>query len=409
MAVALLTSLLLALSFTPVLAERFVRAKGREGWKENPDPRHGHEALANEREEDEEAIALGRILGAIVQRYEWVLGHALDNRWVVLIIVALVLAGSFLLYRSLGSEFLPEFDESAFVLDYWAPPGGSLTETDRMLRHVEELILKTPEIESYSRRTGLEMGLFVTEPNRGDFAVKLKPDHKRPTEDVIADLRKEIESSEPALEIEFVGIVPDVIGDLQGNPEPIEIKLFSEDTAALQAKADEVETSIKKVQGVVDTKNGVIVSGPAVTFNVDPQRASRFGVTATDIANTVTTAMSGDAASSILQQDRLIAVRVIFPPEVRTSLDKVRALQVRSSSGALFRLDQVADIEYDKGQTEIARDGLRTSVAVSGRLEGRDLGTAIAEIKSVLAKEVKLPPGMTVEYGGRYEEQQSSF
>ena len=200
-----------------------------------------------------------------------------------------------------------------------------------------------------------------------------------------------------------------MIGDLTSSPEPIEIKLFSEDANALHQKADEVEAAIKKVQGVVDTKNGVIVSGPAITFNIDPQRASRFGVTATDIANTVTTAMSGDAASSILQQDRLIAVRVIFPPEVRTSLDKVRALQVRSSSGALFRLDQVADIEYDKGQTEIARDGLRQSVAVTGRLEGKDLGTAIAEIKNLLAKEVKLPPGMTIEYGGLYEEQQSSF
>ena len=200
-----------------------------------------------------------------------------------------------------------------------------------------------------------------------------------------------------------------MIGDLTSSPEPIEIKLFSEDENALHQKADEVEAAIKKIQGVVDTKNGVIVSGPAITFNIDPQRASRFGVTATDIANTVTTAMSGDAASSILQQGRLITVRVIFPPEVRTSLDKVRALQVRSSSGALFRLDQVADIEYDKGQTEIARDGLRQTVAVTGRLEGKDLGTAIAEIKNLLSKEVKLPPGMTIEYGGLYQEQQSSF
>ena len=157
------------------------------------------------------------------------------------------------------------------------------------------------------------MGLFITEPNRGDFAVKLKPGHKRSTEDVIADLRKQVAESEPALEVEFVGILSDVIGDLTSSPEPIEIKLFSEDENALHQKADEVETAIKKVQGVVDTKNGVIVSGPALTFNIDPQRASRFGVTATDVANTITTAMSGDAASSILQQDRLIAVRVIFP------------------------------------------------------------------------------------------------
>jgi hydrophobe/amphiphile efflux-1 (HAE1) family protein len=406
MAVALLTSLVLALSFTPVLAERFVRAKPRQRPKEDPD-RGTEEFVADEREEAEERP--GRFLGAIIGRYEWLLGHALDNRWLVLLVIGAVLAGSYLIYRSLGSEFLPEFDESAFVLDYWAPPGASLAETDRLLRHVEELLVKTPEIESYSRRTGLEMGLFVTEPNRGDFAVKLKQGHERPTAEVINELRKDIEKSEPALEIEFVGIVPDVIGDLQGAPEPIEIKLFSEDENALQQKAEEVEAAIKKVEGVVDSKSGVVVSGPAVTFNIDPRRASRFGVTATDIANTVTTAMSGDAASSILQQDRLIPVRVIFPADVRTSLDKVRALQVRSSSGALLRLDQVADIEYEKGQTEIERDGLRQTVGVSGRLEGKDLGTAIAEIKTVLARDVKLPPGMTIEYGGLYQEQQSSF
>ena len=407
MAVALLTSLVLALSFTPVLAERLVRAKRRGGENEDLDQQTNEESLANGREKEEEER--GRILGSIIRRYDWVLGHALDHRLLVLIIIAVVLAGSYLLYRSLGSEFLPAFDESAFILDYWAPAGSSLSETDRMLHHVEDLLRQTPEIESYSRRTGLELGLFITEPNRGDFAVKLKPGHKRATEDVIADLRKQVAETEPALEVEFVGILSDVIGDLTSSPEPIEIKLFSSDENALHQKADEVEEAIKKVQGVVDTKNGVIVSGPALTFNIDPQRASRFGVTATDVANTITTAMSGDAASSILQQDRLIAVRVIFPPGARKSLETVRALRVRSTSGALFRLDQVADIEYDKGQTEIEREGLRETVAVSGRLEGKDLGTAIAEIQTLLSRGVKLPPGMTIEYGGLYHEQQSSF
>src|SRR5213075_2349570 len=304
-------------------------------------------------DELEEESESGRVLRAIITRYEWVLSRALDQRWIVIAIIAAVLVGSYLLYRGLGSEFLPEFDESAFVLDYWAPPGSSLAETNRMLQDVEEKLMKTPEIESYSRRTGLEMGLFVTEPNKGDFAVKLKPGHKRSTQQVVADLREQIAEAEPALDVEFVGIVPDVIGDLQGNPEPIEVKLFSEDASALQAKAEEVESSIKKVQGVVDTKSGVVISGPAVTFNIDTLRASQFGVTPSDIATTITTAMSGDAASSILQQDRLIKVRVIFPSDVRKSLDKVSALQVRSSSGQLFRLDQVANIEYDKGQAEI--------------------------------------------------------
>jgi CzcA family heavy metal efflux pump len=389
MAVALLTSLVLALAFTPVLAERFVRAKpGEEVGDEAPH---------------------GRVLGAIIRRYETVLGVALDRRWIVGVTIVLVLAGSYALYNVLGSEFLPEFDESAFILDYLAPPGSSLAETDRMLQRVEELLMKTPEVESYSRRTGLEMGLFVTEPNTGDFAVKLKPGHKRSTQEVIAELRGEIAESVPTLDTEFVGIVPDVIGDLQGNPEPIEVKLFSEDAAALQSTADEVETAIKKVPGVVDTLNGVVISGPAITFRIDPLRASQFGVTANDVAGTITTAMSGDASSSILQQDRLIKVRVIFPANVRTSLDNVKALQVRSSAGQLFRLDQVAEIEFDKGQAEIERENLRQMIAVTGRLEGSDLGTAIRQIREQLAKDVKLPPGMTVDYGGLYEEQQSSF
>jgi CzcA family heavy metal efflux pump len=393
MAVALLTSLVLALTFTPVLAERFVKAQPGE----------------DDSSDGEDEVPHGRFLGAIIRQYEAVLGVVLDHRWIVGLTIVVVLAGSYLLYRGLGSLFLPEFDESAFILDYLAPPGSSLTETDRMLQHVEELLMKTPEVESYSRRTGLEMGLFVTEPNTGDIAVKLKPDHKRSTEDVIAELRDKIAEAEPALDTEFVGIVPDVIGDLQGNPEPIEVKLFSEDAAALRTTADQVEAAIKKVPGVVDTLNGVVISGPAVTFRIDPLRASQFGVTANDVAATITTAMSGEAGSSILQQDRLIKVRVIFPASVRTSLDSVKALQVRSSAGRLFRLDQVADIEIDKGQAEIERENLREMIAVTGRLEGNDLGTAIAQIREQLAKDVKLPPGMTVEFGGLYAEQQSSF
>jgi len=398
MSVALLTSLALALGFTPILAERFVKARQR-------DPRDNEET-PNELEDEAES---GRILRSIVSRYEWLLSHALDRRWIVVVIIIGVLLGSYLLYRSLGSEFLPVFDESAFVLDYIAPPGSSLTETDRILQHVEEMLQKTPEVESYSRRTGLEMGLFVTEPNTGDFAVKLKPGHKRSTEEVISDLREQITESEPTLQVEFVGIVPDVIGDLQGNPEPIEIKLFSEDAGALETKADEVETAIKKIEGVVDTNSGVIVSGPAIIFKVDPLRASQFGLTADDVAKTATTAMTGEEASFILQQDRLIRVRVTYPSDLRTSLEKMRALQIRSPSGALLRLDQVADVEYEKGQTEIGRENLRQTVAVTGRLEGKDLGTAINEIQIQLAKDVKLPPGMTIEYGGLYQEQQSSF
>ncbi len=388
MAVALLTSLVLALTFTPVLAERFVKIK--KGKQHN----------------EEE---LGRFMSLIVSPYERLLRFSLKNKWLVIAAGVVLLFGSYFLYNRLGSEFLPAFDEGAFVLDYIAPPGTSLSETDRLLKHVEEILKDTPEVESYSRRTGLQLGLSITEPNTGDFLVKLKQNRTRTTTEVSDDLREQIEKSEPALEVEFVGILSDLIGDLTSSPAPVEIKIFSDDKNALHAKAAEIEETIKKVSGVVDTNSGVVVSGPAITFKINLQNAARFGVNATDVANAVTTAMTGDAASAILQQGKLITVRVGLPPEAKQSLDTLKGLQIRSASGAQFRLDQVADIEYDKGQTEIERDGLRQSVAVTARITGSDLGTTINAIKAQMAKDVKLPFGMTVEYGGLYAEQQSSF
>ena len=389
MTVALLTSLVLALSFTPVLAEKFVKVK--------PDKRSELE--------DENGFIMRSIIGV----YEKVLKLALEFRYLVLILSALVLVGSYFLYNSLGSEFLPSFDEGAFVLDYVAPPGTSLRETNRILQHVETLLKETPEVESYSRRTGLQLGLSITEPNTGDFLVKLKEKRRRSTDEVTNELRGKVESSEPALEVEFVGILTDLIGDLTSSPEPIEIRLFSEDQAALEQTADEVEKSIQKVNGVVDTFNGIVVSGAAITFNIDAEAAARFGVSPADIISSVTTAMIGDVSSSILEKGRLIAVRVKYPNEIKDSLETLKKLPIRSASGQLFTLEQVAKVEYDKGQTEIDRSGLRQSVAVTARLSGSDLGTAISQIKAQLKQDVKFPAGMTIEYGGLYQEQQKSF
>ncbi len=389
MTVALLTSLVLALSFTPVLAERFVKVN--------------REKNAELRDEN------GRFLSAIIGVYEKILNFALANRLLIVGLSILILVGSYFLYNQLGSEFLPSFDEGAFVLDYVAPSGTSLKETDRILQKVEKLLQETPEVESYSRRTGLQLGLSITEPNTGDFLVKLKEKRVRTTEEVTDELRGKVQSSEPALEVEFVGILSDLIGDLTSSPSPIEIRLFSEDKAALQETAGKVEDSIKKVNGIVDTFNGVVVSGAAITFKINAENAARFGVSPTDIINSVSTAMTGDASSSILQKGRLISVRVKFPDSSRDSLDTLKNMPILSSSGQLFRLNQVANIEYDSGQTEIERDGLRQSIAVTARLSGSDLGTAIQQIKTQLANDVKLPAGMTVEYGGLYREQQKSF
>jgi CzcA family heavy metal efflux pump len=391
MSVALLTSLVLALFFTPVLAQRFVAV--------NPKERAASE--------DEEG---GRILRRLIGVYERLLKVALQNRRLVLVVIAALVLASYGIYRLLGSEFLPPFDEGAFVLDYVAPPGSSLQETDRMLRHVESMLKATPDISSYSRRTGLQLGLSITEPNTGDFLVKLKSGSRRPTDEVIAELRQKIESSEPALRVEFAGILNDLIGDLTSSPAPIEIRLFSEDTAALEQTARQVAASIGKIKGVVDVFNGIVVSGPAVTFKIDPQRMALFGITTADLDDTISAALGGTVASSLLERNRTIDVRVLLPPDYRTSLDRLRSLRVHSPvSNAFVRLDQVTTIEYDPGQTEIDRDGLRQTIAVTARLEGSDLGSAINAIKAALGRDLRLPPGMTLEYGGLYQEQQASF
>jgi CzcA family heavy metal efflux pump len=388
---SLLTSLVLALSVTPILAGRFMQGGS------TPDEKSGTE------EEN------GPVLRFLIDRYEWLLARALSRRIWVMAIACGVLIGSYFLYKRLGSEFLPAFDEGAFVLDYVAPPGSSLAETDRMLLHVEEMIRSTPEVESYSRRTGLQLGLSITEPNTGDFLVKLKAKRNRTTDQVTSELRTKIEGSEPALRVEFVGILSDLIGDLTSSPAPIEVRLFSEDSTVLHNTSREVAQAISKIPGVVDVFDGVVVSGPALTFDVDTLQAAKLGVNPTDIANAVSTAMTGDPASTILQQGRLVTVRVVMRTGARSSIDALKALRIRSTAGNLFRLDQVANVRYESGQTEIQRNALRQSVSVTARLSGTDLGTAVASVKAKLARDVKLPAGLTVEYGGLYREQQASF
>jgi multidrug efflux pump subunit AcrB len=407
MSVALLTSLFLALTFTPVLAEQFIFVRSRDlavsGSRGEDADEHPETP-----EQEAESEGDGPLLTRLINGYEWLLAHALARRGMVLIVIGIVAVLTFVIYKGLGSEFLPEFEEHGFILDYNGPPGASLDETDRMLQHVERMLKENPDVDGYSRRTGAQLGLAgVTEANRGDFAVKLKDSAS--TDAVTSELRHKIESSEPALRVEFPGILSDLIGDLVSAPQPIEIRVFSEDAAALRRTAEAIKASISKVSGVVDVFNGIVVSGPAVVFQIDPQRAAMYGVTAADVNEAMTTALGGDVVSSVIEHGRAVGVRVLLGGP-RPQLADLRALPIRApSSNSYVRIDQIATINYDPGQTEIGRDGLRQSVSVTARLEGRDLGSAIQDIQTRLGKELHLPTGTTIEYGGLYQEQQASF
>jgi CzcA family heavy metal efflux pump len=391
MVVALLTSLALALTLTPSLAAWFIRDREKLELGHAPKNREG-----------------GFLLTRVIRIYERALRAALRFRWLALLGCVLVLAASVLIYWQLETDFLPAFDEGGFVIDYWAPPGTSLAETSRQLDAAEKILSANPDVESYSRRLGAEMGMFATEAYRGDFAVKLKRDRKHSTDEVIAELRHSYNVQFPAFRWDFPGILTDVIGDLQMTPDPVEIKLFSPDLKWLKATAPRVEEEIKKIPGVVDTFDGLTETGPSINFRVRSADAARFGLSVQDIAGAVNTALLGSTASYVLEGDRLVNIRVLAEPKSVSQVSTLRDIPLRTSTGAVVRLNQVADVSLEPSEVELDRDDLRQDIIVTARLEGRDLGSAMKDIQARLAQLPWLPPG-AVEYGGLYQQQQESF
>jgi CzcA family heavy metal efflux pump len=391
MVVSLLTSLALALTLTPSLAAWFIRDREKI--------EHGHEPAGLEG---------GFLLTRVIRIYEYALRAALRFRWLTLLACGAVLVSSVFIYRQLDSDFLPAFDEGGFIIDFHAPPGTSQTETSRQLAAAEQILSANPDVESYSRRLGAELGPFITEPYVGDFAVKLKPNRQHSTDDVVTALRHTFNEQFPAIRWDFPGILTDVIGDLQMTPNPVEIKLFSTDLKWLKQVAPRVEAEIKKIPGVVDTFNGLTETGPSINFRVRPADAARFGLSVQDIAVAVNTALLGQVASSVLEGDRVVNVRVVENPSNVNSIAALRELPLRTASGMVVRLAQVADMSEESSEVELVRDDLRQDIIVSARLEGRDLGSAMKEIQDKLSQEKWLPPG-AVEFGGLYQQQQESF
>jgi CzcA family heavy metal efflux pump len=386
MVVSLLTSLVLAITLTPSLASWFVREKAAT------------------------AAAQGRgpILSRVLQLYERAVRLALRHSWATIMASLLVAALGVLIYTDLKSDFLPEFDEGGFVIDFNAPPGTSLTETSRQLNQAETIIRNDPDVESYSRRLGTQLGLFITEPYRGDYLVKLKPGRKVSTDDVIARFRHLFNQQLPDIRWDFPGILSDLVGDLSLAPDPVEIKIFSPRLDWLRQVAPRVESEIQSVSGVVDTFNGLTETGPSINIRARPAEAARFGLTTSDLADAANIAMIGRTSSHILDRDRLVNIRVLGNTNVADSLEAIGRLVLRSGSGGSLRLGQVADVTREPSQVELDREDLRQYIAVTARLEGRDLGSAMAAIRTRLAGDQSLPPA-SIEYGGLYQQQQESF
>ncbi len=425
MTVSLLTSLGLAVTWTPTLSQYFIKGRHeKEGSQpESELPQTADSPAPNGAEipaENDNAMKLlaaeeehlGGFFLRVVNFHERWLRRALERPRLLLIFSAGLIVASYLCYSFSGSDLLPEMDEGGFVLDYIMPAGSSLAETNRVLSHIEQMLREVPEVESTSRRTGLQLGLAaVTEANTGDVLVKLKAKRKRDIEDIISDVRADIKQQEPALDIEFIQVLQDMIGDLTSAPEPIQIKLFSQDPKQLEQWAPKVAEAIGKIKGVVDILNGIenTISGPAVTFQVDPSVAARAGFTAEEVALDASAILEGEPAPTpVVANDRAYTLRVRFPAANRASLEAMRDTLLISSTGHTATLGALSAVVENPGQTEVRRENLQRDVAVTARLEGRSLGSGMADVQKVVAG-LHIPSSIRVVYGGTYEEQQRSF
>jgi multidrug efflux pump subunit AcrB len=315
---------------------------------------------------------------------------------------------AYLVYNSIGTDYLPPLDEGAFILDYLTPPQSTLPDTTALLDSIQSVLKTTPEVVAFSRRTGTQLGFFLTESNRGDISVRLKADRKREIDAVVDSIRDRILNSVPGVSIEFSQVLQDLIGDLSGVPEPIEVKVFGPDQKTIEATARQVANRMRSIHGLADVFDGIVLSIPEQAVVVDNTSAAHYGLSADDIRAALNSVIQGTIATNVLSGDRLVGVRVRYPDAFHEDLGTLSEVILKSSSNARVPLASVTKINFLGETSEIARERQRPVVHVTARLEGIDLGTAVNEVKQSLAR-MPLAAGVSLEYGGLYAQQQQAF
>jgi multidrug efflux pump subunit AcrB len=394
MATSLVISFLIAWLAIPILAARWLRQKDVH------------------QEED------GVIARTIYRGYEQLMRIVLKLPWVILLVIIVVAWLGYSNYQRVPSGVMPTIDEGGFVIDYIGPPGASITEMDRLLGHVEQILRDTPEVQTYSRRTGFSLGGDIQESNSGDFFVRLKPLPRRDIDEVMKDVRERIVSEVPGLDIDPKQLMEDLIGDLTGQPQPIAVNIFSDDEALLNDLAPKVATALqgisykdssgKDVHYVNSVETGVVPAGDALDVQVDRVKASLEGVDPDSITKALTDLLSGAVTTQIQEGAKLVDVRVWTPKSLRRNTDEVANLPIRAPDGHVFPLKRVATFQIIPGQPEITREDLKRVVTVTGRSD-RDLGYTIRDVQKVLEQPGLIPPGVRYTLGGQYEQQQIAF
>ena len=343
-----------------------------------------------------------------VKRQGWVKWFIL-RPWVSFFFIAGLITAIVLILPKLQTGFLPHMDEGSIVLDYSSIPGTSLDETDKELQAVEKIITSTPEVAAYSRRTGTQMGFFITEPNRGDYLIQLKKNRKKTTDQVIEDIRVRIESSQPELRVDFGQVIGDMLGDLMTSVQPIEIKIFGDDNNKLHELAKQVSSVVENVKGTADVFNGITITGPSITIDPDYAKIGQFGIAAANLQYQIQSSLQGNLIGNVFTKDREYPIRLVYPASNTINLNDVKNLKVFLPDGRLKPISELATVNVNKGDAEIERENIQSMGVVSARLENRDLGSTIKDIKQAVSKQVSLPVGYSIEYGGEYAQQQKSF
>ena len=323
--------------------------------------------------------------------------------------IALCLAILILLPSRLPSGFLPEMDEGSLVLDYLSPGGTTLEETARMLDVVNHILDQQPEVDAYSARLGTELGFFITEPNSGDYLIKLKDKRKKTTLEVADAIREKIEAALPQLEVDFGQVIGDMLGDLMSSAQPIEIKVFGDNVEVLDQLSVRVASEVEQVKGTADVNDGIIVAGPEIAVEPDNEALSRIGLSPADLQLQLQTQVEGTVVGNMLDNEQVIDIRMMYPDTYRHSIREFRNLPVSLPDGSIKSLDQLAHIRILKGVAQANRENLKSMGVITARLDQRDLGSTLAEIQNRLARNISLPAGYHIEYGGSYKEQQQAF
>ncbi|GAA4282240.1 efflux RND transporter permease subunit [Gaetbulibacter aestuarii] len=333
----------------------------------------------------------------------------LKRPWIGLAFLLLCVAIMIEIPSKLPSGFLPQMDEGSIVMDYYSPPGTTLKETDRMLQVVDLILKNQPEVEAYSARLGTQMGFFITEPNRGDYLIKLKKNRNKTTTQVADEIRQQVEAQIPQLTVDFGQVISDMLGDLMSSVQPIQVKVFGDDVNKLQNLSQEIGSEIDKVKGTADVNDGIIVAGPKISIQPNVPVLAQLGLTVSDFQLQLQTQIEGTVVSYVLDKQQMINIRLIYPHAYQTTIHDIKNTDIMLPDGSSVPISRVATIKMGKGVAEINRENQKSMGVVTARLNQRDLGSTLKDIKKRLSDNISLPQGYSMEYGGAYKQQQQAF